>query len=376
MREFLQLVATIVEAASLILAIVFLVSLFFRKKKQTLRNSIYPGALFSFAVFVAMSNPLDLGQYGIYDLRSLLIGAATAILGPLAGLMTVVVALIMRVFLGGAGMWPGIVSILATFAGALIWRYFIRDRLDELSWQSVSLGLMITLHVIGILAFPQDLWGELFVSITPAYLVVNTLGSHLILLLMRGELTFLSDAEASYRHANIDHLTGLLNRRGFEHFYPGQGTGVDANRGRALLYFDIDHFKGFNDRHGHKAGDDVLRYVTERIKANLRPNDIFARLGGDEFTVVLDQIDAKEAEHIAERCRKVVAEGNISNDDTELSVSISVGAIWMLGHTEIDNILDQADKALYSAKKQGRNTVVFRHAKDIIWPMHAVPAGF
>jgi len=195
-----------------------------------------------------------------------------------------------------------------------------------------------------------------------AWLLVNILGAFLISYLIGGELSFLSEAESSRINANTDHLTGLLNRRGFERVHAPSLSNTDQNKGRALLYFDIDNFKAFNDTHGHAVGDDVLRNVADQISANLRPNDVFARLGGDEFAVVLNQIDSNEAKHIAERCRSVIAESTVKSEGVELEISISIGAIWMLGHTEIDAIMDEADKALYVAKAKGRNKVVFKHA--------------
>ena len=111
-------------------------------------------------------------------------------------------------------------------------------------------------------------------------LVKNTLGSLLLTYLLRGKLSFLSEAEASKIEANTDHLTGLLNWRGLDMIYPKFADYDGKNRGWALLCFDIDHFKQINDSYGHAVGDEVLKYVTEEVGSNLRPNDLLSRLGG------------------------------------------------------------------------------------------------
>ena len=126
------------------------------------------------------------------------------------------------------------------------------------------------------------------------------------------------------------------------------------------MYFDVDNFKIINDTHGHGVGDDVLKFITDEVGRNLRPQDVFARLGGDEFAIILGRIDATEAHRIAERCRSVVSERAMSFKGGALDVTISIGAIWMLDHSEIDAVMDAADTALYAAKTSGRNRVVFK----------------
>jgi diguanylate cyclase (GGDEF)-like protein len=126
-----------------------------------------------------------------------------------------------------------------------------------------------------------------------------------------------------------------------------------------MLYFDIDRFKLANDSHGHAFGDEVLKQVAERVAGNLRQNDIFARVGGDEFVVVLPKVDKKEAQHIADRCRSIVAEDLFETDGKSIPVTISLGAIWVHSPTDIDQMLDAADRALYQAKSSGRNAVIF-----------------
>jgi len=159
------------------------------------------------------------------------------------------------------------------------------------------------------------------------------------------------DSEVRYL-GSIDALTGLLNRRG-----------LSARLERpniAVLYLDLDRFKSVNDGMGHDTGDDVLRTVAERIRAILRPADAAARLGGDEFVVVVQDRDTEaRARAVAERLRESLARP-IRAQRRDVSVSASIGvAVKSADLVSPQDLLRAADLALYRAKRQGRNRVVF-----------------
>lgn len=164
-----------------------------------------------------------------------------------------------------------------------------------------------------------------------------------------------------------DPLTGVNNRRYLETRL--QEEIVRASRhGHALscLYIDIDHFKRINDSIGHHAGDEVLREVAARIKAELRLSDALGRFGGEEFVALLPEADRTDAVNVAERIRLSIAEQPlILAGGQELAVSVSTGAAAFIydggdGGVEImaSRFLARADQALYQAKAQGRNRVV------------------
>lgn len=129
----------------------------------------------------------------------------------------------------------------------------------------------------------------------------------------------------------------------------------------AVLMFDIDFFKKFNDTYGHECGDFVLISVAELIKKNLRDSDVASRYGGEEFTVLLDNADKKEALKAAERIRKAIAEHDFVYNNQHLHVTISCGVSVYDSKTNpvnVANILvNQADQGLYISKNSGRNKV-------------------
>jgi diguanylate cyclase (GGDEF)-like protein len=164
-----------------------------------------------------------------------------------------------------------------------------------------------------------------------------------------------------------DALTGVYNRR-----YLDRRLLEEIARARrqayrlSCLYIDVDHFKQVNDTHGHQAGDDVLREVASRIKAELRMSDALGRFGGEEFVVLLIDADLDSANMVAQRIRASIADQPFLLPDGEmLPVSVSIG-VASLGDVEREQaiegvaqqLLAQADQALYEAKEAGRNRVV------------------
>lgn len=157
-----------------------------------------------------------------------------------------------------------------------------------------------------------------------------------------------------------DPLTGVPNRRHlFEQLQAEIARSSRFSTPLSILMIDIDHFKHLNDTAGHSAGDEVLREVCNRLKANLRRVDLLARYGGEEFVVLLPQIGAEEALEVAEKLRKSVADAPLQHGATQPGgkVTISVGVATMPLHAaEQTKLVDSADSALYASKRGGRNT--------------------
>lgn len=172
------------------------------------------------------------------------------------------------------------------------------------------------------------------------------------------------------RLATHDHLTGLLNRRSILEALAQAFSRRGGRRGSDLppffvLTIDLDHFKNINDTHGHSAGDAVLCQVAERITTHCRATDSFGRLGGEEFLLVLENADLAAAAEVAERIRCAMAsEACRPGADLQVSVTLSIG---LAQYDETDNgpaeILERADRALYEAKRLGRNQVYSFTAK-------------
>ncbi|MEW6445018.1 MAG: diguanylate cyclase [Pseudomonadota bacterium] len=159
--------------------------------------------------------------------------------------------------------------------------------------------------------------------------------------------------------ATTDGLTGLPNRRHFMEMAGRQQAHMRRMGGRAcLLMIDIDHFKEVNDRHGHAAGDEVLRIFADILRANLRQMDIAGRIGGEEFAALLPDTALDEGAEIAERLRVSLEGRCFEVSGVRLRITISVGCVALDGETLIDEVLASADRALYRAKEEGRNRVV------------------
>lgn len=185
-------------------------------------------------------------------------------------------------------------------------------------------------------------------------------------LLTYGNVSELADqAESLERLACIDGLTGLNNRRHFLALAETEWSRFQRyGRPLSLLMIDIDLFKSVNDTYGHDAGDEVLKAVTEILRKHMRASDIAGRLSGEEFAILLPETTLDRAGAAAERLRHLVAESVIAVEGRGIAVTVSIGA--SVGRPEMsgfDELLKEADIALYDAKYSGRNRVCqFGHA--------------
>ncbi|KEA53284.1 diguanylate cyclase [Mangrovibacter sp. MFB070] len=156
----------------------------------------------------------------------------------------------------------------------------------------------------------------------------------------------------------IDPLTGLYNRRGFEN--RTENALADSSSVHTLLLLDIDHFKAYNDHYGHMMGDQALTRVSAAIRDTVRSRDIVGRYGGEEFMVLLVNTTPQQASEMAERIRQRVYDLSIPhmfNESVATNVTISIGTA-QVKNNDMGTALSQADQALYSAKNQGRNSIL------------------
>lgn len=163
--------------------------------------------------------------------------------------------------------------------------------------------------------------------------------------------------------AVTDELTGLYNRRYFDrHLALMLDKARDQERDMALMLIDMDFFKAVNDTHGHDTGDAVLREFAGRLRRNIRGVDLACRFGGEEFVVLMPDTDYRQAQGVAERVRNAVAERafDLGGPGRPLAVTVSVGLALNESQDDVpETILKRADVALYRAKREGRNRVVF-----------------
>ncbi|MET3897252.1 two-component system cell cycle response regulator [Devosia sp. UYZn731] len=162
--------------------------------------------------------------------------------------------------------------------------------------------------------------------------------------------------------AVTDDMTGLYNRRYFDrHLGVMLGKAQSQERDMAVMLLDIDHFKSVNDTHGHDIGDAVLKEFSLRLKRNIRGVDLACRFGGEEFVVLMPDTDFRQAEAVAERVREAVADRGFEVGTARpLTVTVSVGVTLQESLADTpETLIKRADVALYRAKREGRNRVVF-----------------
>ena len=165
--------------------------------------------------------------------------------------------------------------------------------------------------------------------------------------------------EDQKKRATLDHLTGLPNRAAYE-VQLGEELMKRSRGGRSLSFIicDVDHFKHINDNYGHIAGDKVLQLIASTLKKNLRETDFIARYGGEEFVILLPGTPADAAAGVAEKLRASIeaCPFNFRGERVSITMSFGISEFRALESTEM--VFERADKALYQAKRSGRNRAV------------------
>lgn len=180
------------------------------------------------------------------------------------------------------------------------------------------------------------------------------------------ELSELKEANFKLENLSIsDGLTGISNRRNFDYYINMSFKNcLRSNKPLSLIMADIDYFKLYNDRYGHLEGDECLRKVARAMSDTIkRPLDLVSRYGGEEFAIVLPETDAEGAKSIAEQVRMSIEELLINHEDSKVcnhvTLSLGVSTVIPTENYAIEEFINDADKALYLSKSDGRNRVSF-----------------
>ncbi len=168
------------------------------------------------------------------------------------------------------------------------------------------------------------------------------------------------ELESYMTEARTDALTGISNRRAFDQeihrlFAQRQRQGISFS----LLILDVDHFKLFNDYHGHQTGDEMLRQVATTFDRTMREMDIVCRYGGEEFAIILPGTALKEALRAAHRAHVAVERMTYRVGNAQLNVTVSIGVAEVTQDEKVESFIERCDGALYAAKRAGRNCVCY-----------------
>ena len=153
--------------------------------------------------------------------------------------------------------------------------------------------------------------------------------------------------------ADVDPLLDILNRRGFERELKRSLAYLQRYNGEAvLLFIDLDGFKAVNDRHGHAAGDALLKAVARELVCHVRASDVVARLGGDEFGVLLWNLGAAQAAAKAHSLERLIEAVTVAYGEARIATSASVGLVPLVAGAAPEQMIDAADKAMYARKSE------------------------
>ena len=252
----------------------------------------------------------------------------------------------------------GIVASYAALTATELWSE--RRKSLKRRWPAIAVpvlhGLVLMLPILlGDILRPHDaaFASSIWVTAFSIELVLYAVGTVFVIFMLVSERTVSAHRAA----ASMDPLTGMFNRRGFAEAC-ARVIEREANSGRPVtaLIFDIDHFKGINDRFGHPAGDEILKLFATIVINNLRISDLSGRIGGEEFAALLP-CPLDEGVLAAERVRQAFESSGIVVEEGPVDTTVSIGVAGGPAGTELEVLLAAADTALYQAKRGGRNRV-------------------
>ncbi|WP_415895437.1 GGDEF domain-containing protein [Neptuniibacter sp. PT34_22] len=223
---------------------------------------------------------------------------------------------------------------------------------------SILLSVIITFSILTLAGVSEELYRiSLIISVVAPATIAPLVTWYLVKLLVK-----VHDLEQQQRRlATYDGLTGALNRRAFFESFETIKQQIEKEQtDLTLAYMDLDDFKPINDLYGHVVGDKVLKSFVATLRNELRSSDLIARVGGEEFVIVLPNTDINNAQTILDRIRNKVADDPLTIEGHCINLSVSIGLSQNKKHHSliIDQLIQEADKALYKAKEAGKNCIV------------------
>ncbi|MCG8044095.1 MAG: sensor domain-containing diguanylate cyclase [Candidatus Thiodiazotropha endolucinida] len=214
----------------------------------------------------------------------------------------------------------------------------------------------------------EDLTAKRMIVATITYLLLFLVAGVISVLFAKNSVQKKQAFRKLQQYATTDDLTGLANRRELDKVALREfKRATRFTRHLSVLMLDLDHFKSINDTYGHNIGDSVLRHVADICVGSIRGQDFMARYGGEEFTILLPETDIENGSKLAQRICDKIAAMPYQEGQQLISITVSVGASEIEdGDIDFNDLLNRADKALYEAKKRGRNQVVISTAGEFI----------
>ncbi|KAA2314689.1 GGDEF domain-containing protein [Pseudooceanicola sediminis] len=336
-----------------------------RNLSHRLVRNIVLGLILGFGAAAASLQPV-MHINGIQiDPRNLFVGCAGAFVGPLAGLISFVMAAVTRYYEDQPLAIVCIVSLFVATCAGLAWRHFTRNQERTSRKLLVGLGLTISLSYVCTFLLPRSYWGAVFSSAVPFLVVTNIIGTTVLGGFLERERRRARRWRRLQAQASIDPLTGLLNRRAFEAAY-ATVTRTGTSKDMAFLLVDLDNFKKVNDVLGHAGGDKVLIAAARKLSTCVRDGDLVARFGGEEFAVCLPSSTLEQAAAIAQRIRAAISELDMVKARNAPPTTASIGVCWGAATLRLEDAFEIADRALYRAKVEGRDQVVFGEHEAVV----------
>ena len=279
------------------------------------------------------------------------------------------------------GITPVILSLVLIFGiFSLSAREMAANLLLSLLCFGVAMAVVASTHAAGYNPMLELAYGVMIVLVLAGSTFVGLRIQH-VRRRLKQQKHELGDALERINHlATHDELTGLVNRRRMTELVQVERERcLRSQRPLVLALLDLDLFKAVNDRHGHATGDAVLCAFAQCVSDNLRGVDVLARWGGEEFLLLLPETPIEGALALLERVRSAVADLRVASAQGPINITVSAGLAAGRPGQSLEQVLEQADEALYQAKEQGRDRVVLhagsQWAELPAWPDETLAAG-
>lgn len=310
--------------------------------------------MFGFCSVLVLLDSLQISEGVQLDGRNLFIGFSAAISGPLGAAITATLAGITRVYIGGIGVISALISMAICALAGLLWRVLNDRDLLPKTWRWLVLGIFLCFSIPTLLLLPTPLGWQALTQVWLLQVVIYVVGTTLIGLALEYEDKFDTVYQGLTSEAELDPLTGALNRRGLAKRFRSLEAKQKASYTCLIAVLDIDNFKLLNDQYGHKVGDQALLQVVEKIQRNTRSEDLTARLGGDEFAVFVFGLGNDQASGLQAKLMRIMAEEmqiTLQDGVTQVPFTATVGSIFYdKDIPNLNDMLAEADEVMMQTK--------------------------